>query len=118
MVDGWQIYNSGVVVTLAVQPIEGAFRSRGGVCPVQGGAQPQWHQRRVVGSDALHQATSERWTIRPESKANLPINLLITVPTRLGFLTKDLDCHMVGASMVIILLFFGYQKWFAYDQRF
>jgi hypothetical protein len=29
MVDGWQIYNSGVVVTLAVQPIEGAFRSRG-----------------------------------------------------------------------------------------
>jgi hypothetical protein len=25
MVDGWQIYNSGVVVTLAVHPIEGPF---------------------------------------------------------------------------------------------
>jgi uncharacterized membrane protein YkgB len=43
------------------------------------------------------------------------INLLIKILARLGLLTKDLDYHLVRASMVIIYFFFGYQKWFAYE---
>jgi uncharacterized membrane protein YkgB len=35
-----------------------------------------------------------------------------------GWLTrKDLDYHIVRASMVIIFLFFGYQKWFEYEAK-
>jgi uncharacterized membrane protein YkgB len=43
------------------------------------------------------------------------INLLIRILTRLGLLREDLDYHVVRASMVIIYLFFGYQKWFPYE---
>jgi uncharacterized membrane protein YkgB len=45
------------------------------------------------------------------------MNLLIRILTRLGLLKKDLDYHLVRASMVIILFFFGYQKWFAYEAQ-
>jgi uncharacterized membrane protein YkgB len=34
-----------------------------------------------------------------------------------GLLTKDLDYHLIRASMVIIFLFFGYQKWFEYEAQ-
>jgi uncharacterized membrane protein YkgB len=30
---------------------------------------------------------------------------------------KDLDYHIVRASMVLIFLFFGYQKWFEYEAK-
>jgi uncharacterized membrane protein YkgB len=30
---------------------------------------------------------------------------------------KDLDYHLLRASMVIIFLFFGYQKWFEYEAK-
>ena len=48
------------------------------------------------------------------AKAGLPIfdapmDLLVKVLTKLGLLTKDLDYHVVRASMVIIYFFFGYQ---------
>ena len=43
------------------------------------------------------------------------VNLLIRILTQLGLLKKDLDYHLVRASMVIIYLFFGYQKWFLYE---
>jgi uncharacterized membrane protein YkgB len=43
------------------------------------------------------------------------MNLLINILTKLGILRKDLDYHLVRASMVIIYFFFGYQKWFAYE---
>src|SRR6267154_4400462 len=43
------------------------------------------------------------------------LNLLIKILAQLGLLTKDLDYHLVRASMVIIYFFFGYQKWFAYE---
>jgi uncharacterized membrane protein YkgB len=42
-------------------------------------------------------------------------NLLIKVLIRLGLLKKDLDYHLIRASMVIIYFFFGYQKWFPYE---
>ena len=46
-----------------------------------------------------------------------PMNLLVKVLTKFGLLTKDLDYHVVRASMVIIYFFFGYQKWFPYEAQ-
>jgi uncharacterized membrane protein YkgB len=40
-------------------------------------------------------------------------NLLI----RLGILKDDLDYHLIRAAMVVIFLFFGYQKWFQYEAQ-
>jgi uncharacterized membrane protein YkgB len=37
--------------------------------------------------------------------------------TKAGLLKKDLDYHIIRASMVIIFLFFGYQKWFDYEAQ-
>jgi len=45
------------------------------------------------------------------------MNLLIKVLTKFGLLKKDLDYHLVRASMVIIFLLFGYQKWFEYEAQ-
>jgi uncharacterized membrane protein YkgB len=45
------------------------------------------------------------------------MNLVIKVLTKLGLLKEDLDYHVVRASMVIIYLFFGYQKWFSYEAQ-
>ena len=45
------------------------------------------------------------------------MNSLINVMTRFGLLKEDLDYHLVRASMVIIFLFFGYQKWFEYEAQ-
>jgi uncharacterized membrane protein YkgB len=36
---------------------------------------------------------------------------------KFGILESDLDYHVVRASMVIIFLFFGYQKWFNYEAQ-
>jgi uncharacterized membrane protein YkgB len=45
------------------------------------------------------------------------MNLLIKILTKLGLLKDDLDYHLIRASMVIIFLFFGYQKWFNYEAQ-
>ena len=45
------------------------------------------------------------------------MNFLINILTRFGLLKDDLDYHFVRASMVIIFLFFGYQKWFDYEAQ-
>ncbi len=45
------------------------------------------------------------------------MNLLIKILTKLGLLRKDLDYHLVRASMVIIYFFFGYQKWFSCEAQ-
>jgi uncharacterized membrane protein YkgB len=45
------------------------------------------------------------------------MHFLIKILTKLGLLKKNLDYHMVRASMVIILFLFGYQKWFAYEAQ-
>lgn len=44
-------------------------------------------------------------------------NFVTTLMDRLGFLKKDLDYHLIRASMVIIYFFFGYQKWFDYEAQ-
>ena len=36
---------------------------------------------------------------------------------KLGILREDLDYHLIRASMVIIFLFFGYQKWWEYEAQ-
>src|SRR5207302_3340064 len=43
------------------------------------------------------------------------MNSLIKILTKSGLLKEDLDYHLIRASMVIIFLFFGYQKWFQYE---
>jgi uncharacterized membrane protein YkgB len=45
------------------------------------------------------------------------MNLIINILTKLGIRKPDLDYHFIRASMVIIFLFFGYQKWFDYEAQ-
>jgi uncharacterized membrane protein YkgB len=56
--------------------------------------------------DALHLTTEVR-----------VMNILIQLLAKLGLLKKDLDYHLLRASMVIIFFFFGYQKWFEYEAK-
>src|SRR5919106_2236442 len=42
---------------------------------------------------------------------------LVRTIDRSRLLANDLDYHVVRASMVIIFLFFGYQKWFEYEAQ-
>jgi uncharacterized membrane protein YkgB len=45
------------------------------------------------------------------------MEFLIKTLTKSGLLTKDLDYHLLRTSMVMIFLFFGYQKWFEYEAQ-
>lgn len=45
------------------------------------------------------------------------MNALINVLSRSKLMSKDLDLHLVRASMVIIFFFFGYQKWWEYEAQ-
>jgi hypothetical protein len=45
------------------------------------------------------------------------MDTLIKILNKSGLPTKDLDYHLLRASMVIIFLFFGYQKWFEYEAQ-
>jgi len=42
---------------------------------------------------------------------------LVIAITKSRLLTGDLDYHLFRSSMVIIFLFFGYQKWFEYEAQ-
>ncbi len=42
---------------------------------------------------------------------------LIKILINSGLLTRDLDYHVIRASMVLIFVLFGYQKWFEYEAR-
>ncbi len=53
--------------------------------------------------------------IKVREQRNGPMNSLIKAVASSGLLQEDLDYHLVRASMVIIFLFFGYQKWFEYE---
>jgi uncharacterized membrane protein YkgB len=48
---------------------------------------------------------------------NFPVNLLARALAYSGLLKKDLDYHLLRASMVLIFIFFGYQKWFEYEAQ-
>jgi len=43
------------------------------------------------------------------------MNTLIKILAKSGLLKGDLDLHLVRASMVLIFVLFGYQKWFEYE---
>jgi uncharacterized membrane protein YkgB len=43
------------------------------------------------------------------------MNSLIKTLAKSSLFNSDLDYHLVRASMVLIFLFFGYQKWFEYE---
>jgi len=45
------------------------------------------------------------------------MKLITNVLIKLGLLKDDLDYHLIRASMVVIFLFFGYQKWFQYEAQ-
>jgi uncharacterized membrane protein YkgB len=45
------------------------------------------------------------------------MKLITNVLIRLGILKDHLDYHLIRASMVVICLFFGYQKWFPYEAQ-
>jgi uncharacterized membrane protein YkgB len=45
------------------------------------------------------------------------MNSLVRGLIKLGILKEDLDYHLIRASMVIIFLFFGYQKWWQYEAQ-
>src|SRR6201984_2954027 len=45
------------------------------------------------------------------------MNFVTNILMKVGILREDIDYHFVRASMVIIFLFFGYQKWFAYEAQ-
>ena len=45
------------------------------------------------------------------------MNYLIKLCDRLGILGSEIDYHVLRASMVLIFLFFGYQKWFEYEAQ-
>jgi hypothetical protein len=59
-------------------------------------------------------ATSDNDGTRSPVASRL-VNSLVRILVRLGILTEDLDYHLIRASMIIIFLFFGYQKWFQYE---
>jgi uncharacterized membrane protein YkgB len=45
------------------------------------------------------------------------MNYLTNTLSRSGLLKEDLDYHLIRASMVIVFLLFGYQKWFEYEAQ-
>jgi uncharacterized membrane protein YkgB len=45
------------------------------------------------------------------------MSFVTKILVKLGILTEDLDYHFVRASMVIVFLLFGYQKWFDYEAQ-
>ena len=51
------------------------------------------------------------------SLLNEAIDWLVKLLAKTGLLKKDLDYNLLRASMVIIFLLFGYQKWFIYEAK-
>ena len=45
------------------------------------------------------------------------MNYLIKWCESLSILRSEIDYHVLRASMVLIFLFFGYQKWFEYEAQ-
>jgi uncharacterized membrane protein YkgB len=45
------------------------------------------------------------------------MNTLIKLLNKTGLLQSDIDYHLLRATMVLIFLAFGYQKWFEYEAQ-
>src|SRR5207237_9720866 len=55
--------------------------------------------------------------VRPQRRGPNTMNWFISAFIKLGLLKEDLDYHLIRASMVVLFLFFGYQKWFEYEAQ-
>jgi uncharacterized membrane protein YkgB len=76
------------------------------------GAPPQAYSPRL----AWRRTSAERALVRVLLPGRA-MNALLKLLDKLGLLKGDLDYHLVRASMVLIFLFFGYQKWFPYEAQ-
>jgi uncharacterized membrane protein YkgB len=56
-------------------------------------------------------------TGRGLSKGEKPMKTVIRLLSKTGILQSDIDYHLIRASMVLIFLSFGYQKWFEYEAQ-
>ncbi len=70
----------------------------------------------------MNQCTNKVDVITGDRSSRLPaagelMNSLINLLIKSGLLKEDLDYHLIRAAMVIIFLFFGYQKWFEYEAQ-
>ena len=45
------------------------------------------------------------------------MTFIVRALSKFGILKNDVDYHLLRASMVIVFLFFGYQKWFEYEAQ-
>jgi uncharacterized membrane protein YkgB len=54
---------------------------------------------------------------RKPQQGKKPMNALIRLLNKTGLLQSDIDYHLIRASMVLIFLLFGYQKWFEYEAQ-
>jgi uncharacterized membrane protein YkgB len=55
--------------------------------------------------------------LREKERSGNGMKFITNLLIRLGVLKKDLDYHLIRASMVVLFLFFGYQKWFEYEAQ-
>ena len=65
-------------------------------------------------TDKFDGMTGDSSAIRAPSAGRI-MDPIIKVLIKLGILKEDLDYHLIRAAMVMIFLFFGYQKWWAYE---
>jgi hypothetical protein len=75
-----------------------------------------------VANATLLRHTQRRWnSLRHDdffgSDRKKPMTFVTKILVKLGILTEDLDYYFVRAAMVIVFLFFGYQKWFDYEAQ-
>jgi hypothetical protein len=65
----------------------------------------------------VHLQTRLRTLLSQSIKKDYQMSYLIKLLSESGLLTKNLDYHLMRASMVIIFVMFGYQKWFEYEAQ-
>ena len=69
------------------------------------------------GNVTASYGSSRQTTASSGGPLQILVDLIARALARLGLLTKDLDYHLMRGSMVLIFLFFGYQKWFEYEAQ-
>src|SRR5262249_24335033 len=74
-------------------------------------------ESRMPDANATASHPSPRQTTEDSTLLNILVDLIAKLLTRLGLLREDVDYHLVRASMVLIFLMFGYQKWFEYEAQ-
>jgi uncharacterized membrane protein YkgB len=67
--------------------------------------------------DVLNRLDPQNQREQNEKYKESQVNLIMNTLDKLGIRKHDLDYHFIRASMVIIFLFFGYQKWFQYEAQ-